>query len=251
MDFTLNRYKQLLLNIRSSGYSIQTFEEFIKMPSDKGLVLRHDVDRIPANALKMAKIESELGIKATYYFRVIPSVFKEEIISKIIDLGHEFGYHYEDMDLARGNIESAYNKFQNNLKKFRELYPVTTICMHGSPLSKWDNRAVWEKYSYRDFGIIAEPYFDVDYSKVLYITDTGRQWNNDSISVRDKVSSDYNYRFKNSNAIISMIHGNESPVQIIINTHPHRWFDNKFFWLRELLFQNLKNIVKAVLIRLK
>ena len=57
------------------------------------------------------------------------------------------------------------------------LSPVKTICMHGSPLSKWDNRDLWKRYNYRDFGIIAEPYFDLDFDEVFYITDTGRSWN--------------------------------------------------------------------------
>ncbi|MBA7530624.1 hypothetical protein ES705_22833 [subsurface metagenome] len=81
----------------------------------------------------------------------------------------------------------AIESFQKNLETLRKIAPVKTICMHGSPLSKWDNRNLWEKYDYKAFGIIGEPYYDVDYSKVLYITDTGRKWNNQSVSVRDKV----------------------------------------------------------------
>ena len=42
-------------------------------------------------------------------------------------------------------------------------------------------------YDYRDYGIIAEPYFDVDFDEVFYLTDTGRRWDGDSVSVRDKV----------------------------------------------------------------
>ena len=59
--------------------------------------------------------------------------------------------------------------------------------MHGSPLSKWDNRDLWKRYNYRDYGIIAEPYFDLDFDEVFYLTDTGRSWNNSKASVRDKV----------------------------------------------------------------
>ncbi len=59
--------------------------------------------------------------------------------------------------------------------------------MHGSPLSKFDNKKIWEKYDYRDYGIIADPSFDIDYNEVFYITDTGRSWNNSKASVRDKV----------------------------------------------------------------
>ena len=61
--------------------------------------------------------------------------------------------------------------------------------MHGSPLSKFDNRKLWEKYDYKEYGIIGEPYFDVDFSGVLYFTDTVRRWDGFDFSVRDKVSS--------------------------------------------------------------
>ncbi|MBW1833780.1 MAG: hypothetical protein JRI62_03015 [Deltaproteobacteria bacterium] len=43
--------------------------------------------------------------------------------------------------------------FGRNLEKLRKFYPVKTICMHGSPLSKWDNLDLWKKYNYREFGI--------------------------------------------------------------------------------------------------
>jgi hypothetical protein len=86
-------------------------------------------------------------------------------------------------------FELALDDFRLNLEKLRKLYPVKTICMHGSPLSKWDNRDLWKRYDYRDYGIIAEPYFDLDFDEVFYLTDTGRSWNNSKASVRDKVGT--------------------------------------------------------------
>lgn len=41
-------------------------------------------------------------------------------------------------------------------------------------------------YDYRNYGIIAEPYFDLDFSKVLYLTDTGRRWDGNKVSMRDR-----------------------------------------------------------------
>lgn len=54
MDFTLKTYKSLLESISDSGYEFQTFEEFILSPKERVVVLRHDVDRLPNNALRMA-----------------------------------------------------------------------------------------------------------------------------------------------------------------------------------------------------
>ena len=64
-------------------------------------------------------------------------------------MGHEIGYHYEDLAMAKGNYEKAILSFEQNLAKLRHIVPVETICMHGSPLSKFDNRKIWEKYDYR------------------------------------------------------------------------------------------------------
>ena len=59
--------------------------------------------------------------------------------------------------------------------------------MHGSPRSKWDSKDLWKKYNYRDYGIIGEPYFDVNFDNMFYLTDTGRRWDGWKVSVRDKV----------------------------------------------------------------
>ena len=88
---------------------------------------------------------------------------------------------------------------------FRKNFDVKTICMHGSPRSKYDNRIIWSKYNYKDLGIIAEPYFDIDFNEFAYFTDTGRRWNGNKFSIRDKVKSKYNFDFKSTQDIINDI----------------------------------------------
>ena len=146
-------------------------------------------------------------------------------------------------------FELAICDFERNLEKFREFYPVKTICMHGSPLSKWDNRDLWKRYTYRDFGIIAEPYFDVDFDKVLYLTDTGRSWNHSNASLRDKVNSKFDIKIKDTNHLMEKIQNNELPDKIMLNTHPQRWTDNPVEWAKELVWQNVKNVVKYFYVR--
>ena len=105
----------------------------------------------------MAELEHELGIQSTYYFRV-PYTFKPDIIGKIRGLGHEVGYHYEVLSKANGDYEKAVELFEQELNEFRKICEVKTICMHGSPLSKYDNRDLWTRYDFRDFGIVGEAY---------------------------------------------------------------------------------------------
>jgi len=255
-DFTLTTYKKLLQELLSNGYSFQTFQDFIQQPEDKTLILRHDVDRKPENALVSAKIEKEASIKAGYYFRIVKESYDENIIRQIAEMGHEIGYHYEDLSLCKGDYERAIRHFEINLEKFRKIYPVKIICMHGSPLSKWDNRDLWKKYDYRNFGIIAEPYFDIDFSDVLYLTDTGRRWNGSYLSVRDKIEGKGqnafdSLKFRSTMDIIEAAENGLLPDRIMINTHPQRWDDRFVPWARELIWQNIKNVVKKGIVKLQ
>lgn len=250
MDFTIKTYKNLLNTLQSCGYLFRTFEEFVEFnDAKKIIVLRHDVDRLPENALMLAKIENTLGIRATYFFRIVPQAWNLDIIKEIVKLGHEVSYHYEDLTISKGEFEQAIRHFEKQLSRFREFYPSKTICMHGSPMTKWDNRKLWEKYDYREYGIIAEPYFDVDYSKVFYITDTGRSWNKTSVSVRDSVSSNVNLKIKSTEHMISLFRSGEMPKKVIINTHPQRWFNPGWGWTKELVMQNIKNVAKRIIVR--
>ena len=261
-----------------AGYSFQTFTKYIEKPAEKVIMLRHDVDARKLNSLRFAEIQHERGVKGTYYFRMVPQSYDEKVIKKIAELGHEIGYHYEDMDFAakRKNpspkdqnpkakeadlYDAAIEIFEENLKKLRELYPVKTICMHGSPRSPYDNKAVWNKYNYRDFGIIGEPYFDIDFSEVFYITDTGRRWDGDKVSVRDKVPGSrftpstqhpapHNLQpsFHSTQQIIQAARNDLLPDRIMFTFHPQRWTNDPVLWLWEFFFQNLKNQVKRYIV---
>jgi len=249
MDFTLKKYKELLEVLIEKSYAVQTFEEFINNPKDKVVVLRHDVDRRSINATWLGKIEKELNVKGSYYFRIVPESNDKNVIQKIVSMGHEVGYHYEDLGMTKGDYEKAYKNYIKNLAYFRTFYPVTTVCMHGSPENRIDNRQIWKKYNYKKSGIIAEPYFDVDYDKVFYITDTGRAWNKKSVIVRDKVKTKFNIPINSIDHMMNLIRQDKIPDQLIISTHPHRWFDIGGLWFKELIMQNIKNVVKAILIK--
>jgi hypothetical protein len=138
IDFTESIFHNMLAAFIQKGYTFVSFNSSEVLPNFKMILLRHDVDLKPENSLATAKLEHSLGIKGTYYFRIIPQTLKPEIIKEIADLGHEIGYHYEDMDLVHADnldkhIDLAYESFQKNLEILSKIVPITTICMHGSP----------------------------------------------------------------------------------------------------------------------
>lgn len=247
MDFTINKYRQFLAALQQSGLNFH---------------LRHDVDLLPENSLRIAKIEAEFGLKATYYFRMVPESYDSKIIKEISSLGHEIGYHYESLTTCDGDIDKAYRDFCSNLEKLRQIAAIRSICMHGSPKSKWDSKDIWKKYDYKVLGIDYEPYFDTDFSRTFYLTDTGRRWDGYKVSVRDNIP-DYQQkwnkmglRFHSTDDIINMLKTPNSPLRqsgldLLITTHPQRWSPFGFEYIKEYLLQSIKNSVKYLLVKMK
>jgi hypothetical protein len=250
MEFTFEIYKQLLSTFLEKDYKICKMNSYLNNTTGKILFLRHDVDRYPNNALKMARIESEMGIKTTYYFRIIKSVFVEKIIKEIVSIGHEIGYHYEDLALNGGNKEYAIITFRNNLERLRSFYPVNTICMHGSPTSVWDNKKIWADYDFQKYGIILDTSLSIDYNEVFYITDNGFGWNQTATSIRDKVKSNFNIPIKNTKHLIELITSERLPAKIFINTHPDTFFDFGAYWLFNYSLIKSKNVIKRIIVKL-
>ena len=111
MDFTAKIYVELIESLQSAGFSFKSFSDFLINPKDKAVILRHDVDLLPTNSLQFARIQADLGIKGSYYFRAVPESWDEEIIKEIASLGHEIGYHYETMDQVSSKFKVEGFKF--------------------------------------------------------------------------------------------------------------------------------------------
>ena len=240
MDFTLKKYRELLITLKACRKE----------------VLRHDVDLRPENSMRTAEIEHELGWCATYYFRAVPESWDEDIIRKISALGHEIGYHYECLTTCDGDIDAAWEDFKVNLSRLASIVgkPISSICMHGSPKSKWDSKDIWKKYDYRSVGVEFEPYLDTDFSETFYLTDTGRRWDGFKVSVRDRIPeyqdrwTKDNLVFHTTDDVISAAKEGFLPKNVMITTHPQRWNDSFVPWMRELVLQNAKNLVKRLMI---
>jgi hypothetical protein len=280
LDFTFRLYCKLLKALIEQEYEFQTFTGFLEKPGIRTIILRHDVEAKYENALAFAKIQYDYHIRGSYYFRFLPDHFDDDIISEIVSMGHEIGYHYDDLSHCKGDYEAAIKRFEKNLATLRKIAEVKTICMEGAPLSKYDNRDLWRKSSvhrspltvhYKDYGIIGEPYFDLDFSKVFYLTDTGRRWGGGKVSVRDKVGSSQlavrssqqkiqpgnwelgtgNFSFHSTSDIITAANSGLLPDQIMMTFHPQRWTDKPLPWAKELVMQNIKNVAKRLILSAK
>jgi hypothetical protein len=97
-----------------------TFGCFFSLPrpGDELCIVCHDVDRNIKNALNMALLEHEFGVRSTYYFRTKPHVFDGKIIKQIHQLWHEIGYHHESWADCKRDMTKAILDFELNLQKF-------------------------------------------------------------------------------------------------------------------------------------
>lgn len=92
-------YRDFLLQFQQAGYQFVFFNE-INSPAGQ-LAMRHDIDFDTSFALQAARIEHELGIKATYFFllrsdlyNVFTGVDYDNILA-IKELGHSISIHFD------------------------------------------------------------------------------------------------------------------------------------------------------------
>ena len=94
--FDLEHYRDLLHAAREGGYRFATFDE---EPTAGAVFLRHDVDLSLDAALRLAALEAEHDVPATY-FLMTESVFYNlaspeggAALSRLRELGHRIGFH--------------------------------------------------------------------------------------------------------------------------------------------------------------
>lgn len=247
-DFILKKFRLLCAAVQN--YPTITMAEYLSAQEipERFIIMRHDIDRKPQSALNTAKIEQKFGIKATYYFRVNSNVFRPEIMQEIESMGHEVGYHYEVLGKAKGDHKKAIELFEHELSEFRKVCDAKTICMHGDPLSKYDNRELWKNYSFRHFGITGEAYLSIG-KGINYFSDTGRSWSSKN-NMRDFMPGREGSVVDTTNDMIELIKSNKIN-KLYILTHPERWASNNIEWGLSYMTDFAFNIGKKVLVAMR
>jgi hypothetical protein len=96
-DFTENGYR-FCLTLAKSSYRFIGFSEFGR---SRSILWRHDCDGSMHRAVRLAEIEAEEGVKATYflfprclYYNLLSSDVSA-CVRRILDLGHDIGLHFD------------------------------------------------------------------------------------------------------------------------------------------------------------
>lgn len=173
IDFTFEDYRQILKLFDERDYTWTNYEGEIETG---GAVLRHDVDYSPRKALKLAEIEAEHGVTATYFFLVrspFYNLFEPETVETVRTierLGHDVGLHFSTH--AHWSEEPSEQALHRQIETEFELLdraaetPVQIVAFHNPP--DWTQGRTFDS-----FVSTYEPRF---FDDVAYVADSDQRW---------------------------------------------------------------------------
>lgn len=148
MPSRLGEYGALLTAAADAGYTQTSVRSFYRAlcngaPRSKLLVHRHDIDSDLRTARKMFAVEAQLGVKASYYFRL--STLDYGFMRDIDASGSEASYHFEEVadyakrhrirqaDEVRQHFAQIKEQFVHNFMQICERLgaPLATVSSHG------------------------------------------------------------------------------------------------------------------------
>ena len=140
---TFSKWAEVCRALGATGATVLLAREFAEQGAAERpvVVVKHDIEAEPDKALKTAQIESENGLRATYYFHgfFLQDTRAVRCMRAIQQLGHEIGYHYDVLDCNNGDFEMARRQFDKYLSGFANIgVEIETVCPHGNPLKQRD-----------------------------------------------------------------------------------------------------------------
>jgi len=122
--FTEEHYRQIMVSFLEAGYRFIGFAE-ADPSAERRVILRHDVDLSIDDALRIARIDSGLGIASCFHFLITAEIYNlssragQAAIAEIRSLGHTVGLHLDPVAIADGDMDSP--DFYMRLGKLFEL----------------------------------------------------------------------------------------------------------------------------------
>ncbi|MFW9767197.1 MAG: hypothetical protein ACFFF9_13600 [Candidatus Thorarchaeota archaeon] len=173
-EYSIDKFRDLMITISKERYSVITFDEYesgLINQEKVNVILRHDVDISLPRTIKMAEVQAELGIPATYFFRLHAEKYCFEeavpVIKKLVDDGFKIGLHYETLSVAKGDKKKAIELLGKDIEKLREIAPMGVVAAHGQ--KEYKNREIWENVD-KEALQISSAY---DVQSDMYLSDAG------------------------------------------------------------------------------
>jgi hypothetical protein len=147
-----------------------------------------------------------------------------------------------------GNLSAAFRCFKCELEGLRKIADVKTIAAHGSPLSKHSNMGYTQRLELKQFGLLGEPMVDMDFSRMIYVTDTGGIFGS-SNNLRDWSDGKNLLTPMAPSGLAQMLTPQKEPM-VLLNCHPERWASNRLEFVQATGFDIavilLKKIIRSI-----
>jgi hypothetical protein len=179
-NFSYQAYRKLLEMLASENVIVSFADlQAGKQPS-RYFILRHDVDFWPETALRMAKLEAEMGVRATYFLLFsspLYNLLSESnclIPKQLVDLGHDVGLHYDVKvyaTLGRQLGDVLHDEAEQLARMSGK--SVGSIAMHNPSISGAD--------PFRKVEDFVNAYDDEYTREISYYSDSGGAWGDEAV----------------------------------------------------------------------
>ena len=170
-SMNLNSYKILIEFFKARNYIFSFFSEPYSLKNI--IYLRHDVDILVEDAVKLAELENQIGVKSTYFFLVNTNIYNlssyknRNLLNKIISFGHEIGLHYHQ-DKNEKKINKDEVKYQISILEKIIEKEISIISFHKPQryLLNYDKKISKKNHTY----------MSKFFSKIIYSSDSRGVW---------------------------------------------------------------------------
>jgi hypothetical protein len=173
-DFTFKNYRRLI-TLAKSNYRFRTYTDFNK--EERFILWRHDVDFSPEGAMKMAAIEADEGIIATYFLCIRSNFYNlledrgADCVREIARHGHCIGLHFDSSLYEIRDEQDLETCLQKEKAVFHEFYnqEVRVFSFHMTTSSE-------KTYQRRVYAGMLNTHSEVFRNGVGYCSDSNGYW---------------------------------------------------------------------------
>lgn len=182
MEFTYQAYRELLTLLKEHGYTFSSYHNY--QSCDKSVIVRHDIDMNIAKAVRMAEIETQMGISSTYFVLVTSNFYNifskenQDMLREMQRMGHEVGLHFDEAKYAGKKIDMVQVMEQEADLLAQCLgCPVRSVSMHRP-----SKETLAADYVVKG-GQIVNSYGTEFFQNHKYVSDSRRHWREDVLSI--------------------------------------------------------------------
>lgn len=226
--FTFKYLEEQLDGALECGYEFLTCVDFVNRKNTLGpktVVMRVDIDESVPKVARILDIFRSRNIKATFFLRLHadynPFSFSNySVIRRLIEEGHELGYHSEIIDQSVIWEIPPTQCLRTDLEIMGTMFDVTVqgVASHGGRTGL-NNLDFWKTRKPNDFGLSYEAYDEESafglFKNSLYISDSEwTQW-----------KSYNNGRLQENDRRSLIEHLEHEPPRVYLLIHPETYFD--------------------------